>query len=911
MVEPQTALSLLEEKLGFELEEVDLAEIFDKSKSFSKDINDNVTGVNLDNTNIDDLSILGEFEHIINLSLYKTKISDIDFLSNLKSIEKLDLRGAQQISDFKPLRFLTNIIELNLSNTEISDLDPLNQLYKLRKLHLTSTKIKNLNFLNELHSLIEIHLNDTSITNLAPIAELRNLKTIYAVKCDIKKLPLAIVKGFKLEYDKSKSKTKERVLYIAENPIVNSLILSPELIRKKESAATYLKSIKLINDDTEDNTDFSENLAPLNEVKVLSVGSGGAGKTSVIKRLMNQEFDPNEDQTHGIRVHKHNKEYEDANISINFWDFGGQEVNHATHQFFYSKRSLYILVLDAREDQKADYWLKYIESFGGDSPIIVVLNKIDKNPSFEANRRFLKKKHPNIKEFFRVSCKTGEGIQKLQEYVYQELYNLKLRKTKLAPSWFAVKEELANMEKHYISYDKYNEICSNNGVQENERDVLLDLIHDLGLALAFEELEHYGKQVLSPKWITNGVYRIINSPIVSDKGKKGVLKEEDLKTILDDSMRYDVYSDEWYDYPKDTYQYLTGIMQEFELCYKLNEGEYIIPDLLPVEEPEINYDEYPLHFIIQHKDILPRSVMPRFIVQMHQRISEGTDKRWRTGVIINEPVYESSAIISADYTEKEIRIWVKGRESQRKHMLSFIRKTFEEIRKTFQNLEVTESLIIQGVGKEAKVEYNDLATREKNNYEDYFSSDLEQTFKVKELLDDIETPESREDKTALQVFISYAKEDEVLKDKFKKHLKPLLYEYDLDTWDEGNIYAGQHREKEIKENFENSKLIFFLISSNFLDTAYQKAETDRGQSGKYILKKEIKQALDNHKTDKAKVIPLILRPCDWKGLFGEIKAIPENGKPVTTWENEDTAFWEAVIEIRKVLSHFNLNRLRD
>lgn len=56
---------------------------------------------------------------------------------------------------------------------------------------------------------------------------------------------------------------------------------------------------------------------------------------------------------------------------------------HATHQFFLTKRSLYLLVLDARsseEQNRLEYWLKIIGSFGGESPVIVVGNKLDLPP---------------------------------------------------------------------------------------------------------------------------------------------------------------------------------------------------------------------------------------------------------------------------------------------------------------------------------------------------------------------------------------------------------------------------------------------------------------------------------------------------------------------------------------------------
>ncbi|MCI5183947.1 MAG: hypothetical protein D3921_15755, partial [Candidatus Electrothrix sp. AW1] len=51
------------------------------------------------------------------------------------------------------------------------------------------------------------------------------------------------------------------------------------------------------------------------------------------------------------------------------------EIMHATHQFFLSHRSLYVLVLDVRRDERPEHWLRYIETFGGDSPVLVVLNK--------------------------------------------------------------------------------------------------------------------------------------------------------------------------------------------------------------------------------------------------------------------------------------------------------------------------------------------------------------------------------------------------------------------------------------------------------------------------------------------------------------------------------------------------------
>ena len=200
----------------------------------------------------------------------------------------------------------------------------------------------------------------------------------------------------------------------------------------REAVINYFKSLE---DEKE----------PLNEVKVLLVGEGSAGKTSLVKRIFGEEVDGNEPQTQGINIRKWVVENGEREIKANFWDFGGQEIMHATHQFFLSKRSLYILVLDGRKDEKPEYWLKLIENFGGDSPVLVVINKIDENPAFELNRKFLQEKYPSIRGFYRLSCKSNEGVEEFSKTLKEELKAVKHLEIKWPKSWFNVKSKLEKM----------------------------------------------------------------------------------------------------------------------------------------------------------------------------------------------------------------------------------------------------------------------------------------------------------------------------------------------------------------------------------------------------------------------------------------------------------------------------------
>jgi internalin A len=120
---------------------------------------------------------------------------------------------------------------------------------------------------------------------------------------------------------------------------------------------------------------------PLNEAKLILVGRGGVGKTSIVNRLVENKFNKDEKKTEGIKITEWPLRLNgNEDIRLNMWDLGGQEIMHATHQFFLTQRSLYLLVLNGREggeDVDAEYWLKLIESFGGESPVIVAHVTLD------------------------------------------------------------------------------------------------------------------------------------------------------------------------------------------------------------------------------------------------------------------------------------------------------------------------------------------------------------------------------------------------------------------------------------------------------------------------------------------------------------------------------------------------------
>jgi tetratricopeptide (TPR) repeat protein len=140
----------------------------------------------------------------------------------------------------------------------------------------------------------------------------------------------------------------------------------------------------------------------------------------------------------------------------------------------------------------------------------------------------------------------------------------------------------------------------------------------------------------------------------------------------------------------------------------------------------------------------------------------------------------------------------------------------------------------------------------------------------------------------LEIFYSYAHEDEKLRDTLEKHLSQLKRQGVISDWHDRDITAGSEWKNEIDEYLESAQIILLLISPDFL-------------ASDYCHDVEMTRAMERHHTQEARVIPIILRPVDWEGApFSKLQCLPRNAEPVTLWKNEDAAFLDIAKGIRKV-----------
>lgn len=144
-------------------------------------------------------------------------------------------------------------------------------------------------------------------------------------------------------------------------------------------------------------------------------------------------------------------------------------------------------------------------------------------------------------------------------------------------------------------------------------------------------------------------------------------------------------------------------------------------------------------------------------------------------------------------------------------------------------------------------------------------------------------------RTPVKVFISYSHRDETLKDELDTHLSSLKREGLIEHWHDRMIAPGDAWEDLIEGKLESADLYLFLISPDFINS-------------EYCFGKELKLALERHRNDEAAVLPIVVRPVDWKKTaLGQIQALPKDGFPVTTWENIDEAWLNVVDGIRAAI----------
>lgn len=550
---------------------------------------------------------------------------------------------------------------------------------------------------------------------------------------------------------------KGALIHYANNPFLKGLPIEIEY-QSFEYVKYYLE---LINNRNE--------IHRLYETKLIFVGSGEVGKTTLMKVLKNENFFVEigiEPTTHGINIDsftydvffsnqpphynsfkdiqdvylKDNEEYESENedyiyeenieknfnynendyysineilgeydedtiaelmvlpdlssffpesviektVKINLWDFGGQEIYYATHQFFLTKKSIYLFVWEPRKDNNDDdfdYWLKTIQLLSADSPVIVVMNKADIRYKNIDKANYIKK-FKNISAFISVSCLTKEGITDLQNEIKKTIRSLKHIGDKIPKSWIKVREKIKEIKSDYINYNIFSDVCRQNKLitDKKEIDLFIEYLHDIGDIINFKEDSILRNLVIiNPQWATKAVYSLIDT--IEIQKNNGVFNVFELEKFWDSKL-----------YPSDKHIELLQLMEKFDICFKLIGAKdiYVIPELLKTEISNISLvNEIESNAVLKFQiyyTFMPHGIVTKLICRLFNLIHK--ESYWKNGVIFQHEI--SKGLVISDRQKKTITITISGKQSA--NLLAIIRNELKNIHSDF-NMSETKDFI--------------------------------------------------------------------------------------------------------------------------------------------------------------------------------------------------------------------------
>ncbi len=689
---------------------------------------------------------IGQLQNLSQLDLGSNQFSTLPAeIGQLQNLSLLDLSSNQFSTLPAEIGQLQNLSLLHLKNNGLSTLPAqIGQLQNLSQLYLGNNKFSTLPAqIGQLQNLSQLYLGHNGLSTLpaqigqlqnlslldlssnqfstlpAEIGQLQNLSQLYLGHNGLSTLPAEIGQLQNLSLlDLSSNQFSTLPAEIGQLHDLRALALKDNPLEKPPLASLDPEDLSIGGYFLEGAVNISklriwlrdaaaQNLEPIYEAKTLIIGEGGAGKTSLAWRLIKPDGQmPNEEQsTEGIDIWQKDLdcllEGKRQNLRLNIWDFGGQDIYHATHQFFLSHNALYILVADTRRDDTDFYWwLSIVEKLGGDSPVLLVKNERDER-LVHIDEGSLRKRFAHLKNILSSNLATKRGLDEIVSDIRHHASQLKHVGELYPKLWKQVREALEQHPKPHITWDEYIKICCDIGLQEDSASALMTLLHNLGVCLYFEDVPLLAKTViLKPTWATEAVYRVLDDREV--QMQTGYFTLADVQRIwqTQKKMRQSRFADcllqhEWQpeDY-KHMHHELLAMMQKFELCYSLpNEEGYIAPSLLQKDSKQGSYD-FPdggLLILYGYSGFMPKGLTGHLLVRRFQWIEEARTRAWRYGAVLDHD--NTRAEIIEDRERREFSLRLVGMNCR--DMATVLMDEMATIHKRFKGLDFKVSIPCQ------------------------------------------------------------------------------------------------------------------------------------------------------------------------------------------------------------------------
>lgn len=608
--------------------------------------------------------------HLQVLDLSNNQIKNIpDEILKLINLKVLIAYRNQLESLPEALQRLPNLKKIILHHNQISIIPQGHLPQSLKWLGLSNNNIKHIPFvIFELVQLERLWLCDNSIDDLPQemhdyLQRTSSFRAIYLLGNPLKKIPIYAWKGNQI------SRVKNYLSAAYKGTIINY------------------------------------------EAKIILVGNGNEGKTTLRKRLNNLNYQPIEtERTDKIEIEEMDFAINSDKLNLNLnmpineqgiylepvykakvWDFGGQEIQRNIHTFFLTDNALYLLLWSVRqsEDKYANlkHWLNVIKSHSPKSKVVIILNKafddagkLIKQESEFLNEEAIKKAFPNnVIDFLEISALYGKGVEGengLRERIRKYLPMLEKVGQELPISWFKLKEKLVHLSTlhAYIEIEDFQkQYLQDVDFLDLKRDEFHDIIAwlvNIGVVLHYPKNSRLSRYLfLKPEWIIKPIYEVLLDGKGITKKNKGRFNYGNfgLLCTLEKSSDRDI---------------IIQLLSEFNLCVSIddndNQEQFVIPQLLDeISEKELVEHSMAKDYRIQyeyHYEYQPKGMLNRIIAECQKRGLVKDSLLWSNAVIIKDSDGNEAIIYSQVLSRDKIIIRIKGNEGF--SLLAIIRNMF-------------------------------------------------------------------------------------------------------------------------------------------------------------------------------------------------------------------------------------------
>ncbi|KYM96488.1 Leucine-rich repeat serine/threonine-protein kinase 1 [Cyphomyrmex costatus] len=359
-------------------------------------------------------------------------------------------------------------------------------------------------------------------------------------------------------------------------------------------------------------------------MKLMIVGIQGIGKTSLLEQLRQEGEVPNKKKASehwakrmgnkniNAKTAKVRGQSSHGQVYFRTWDFGGQREYYATHQYFLSKRSLYLVVWRITDGFKGVseifQWLVNIQSRAPNSPVIIVGTHYDVSYEHsEGLQQYIRDKFinvvdaekcglPKVMETIEVSCKTRHNIKMLCNLIYDVVFSLRspgskelLLEQKVPASYLALEDvviQLAHDRKlsgldPVLKADQYY-AAVNNELQKLHRSFrdpaelhqATLFLHENGIILHYDDATLKDLYFLDPQWLCDMLAHVVTIREINPFARSGIMKLDDIQHVFKSSTISSI----------DTQGYIVSLLNKFEVALTWDCRTLLIPSLLPTEE---------------------------------------------------------------------------------------------------------------------------------------------------------------------------------------------------------------------------------------------------------------------------------------------------------------------------------------